>query len=79
VRENVDARGRRLLTEARLRVLEASEDGGYVSATCRGSGAQWNVGFEDGRWRCDCPAAEFGRRCAHVVALQLVCVMEPRR
>ena len=80
MREAADVRARRLLVEGRLRVLEASEDNGYIAATCRGdSGSEWDVAYEDGAWRCECPAWGYGKRCAHVRALQLVCVMEPRR
>ncbi len=79
MRENADVKARRLLVEARLRILEADEDAGIVAAECRGdSGAMYRVGYDGARgWRCSCPT--FGPRCSHVRALQLVGVMGPRR
>ncbi len=79
MRENADLKARRLLVEARLRILEAHEDDGAVVAECRGdSGAMYKVGYDGERgWWCSCPT--LGPRCSHVRALQLVVVMEPRR
>jgi hypothetical protein len=79
VRENADVKARRLLIEARLRILEADEESAIVVAECRGdSGAIYGLGYDgERRWWCDCPT--YGARCSHVRALQLVCVMEPRR
>jgi hypothetical protein len=65
-RENVESKGRRYLTEGRLRVLLVK--GGRVFAECRGAGAIWHPSFIGGRWVCDCPRG----RCCHLVALQLV-------
>jgi uncharacterized Zn finger protein len=77
VRENAAAKGRRLLTEGRLCVLEVNEHGGTASAEVRGdSGAMYVVGRREEGWFCSCPAKT---RCGHLVALQLVVVLEPRR
>lgn len=71
MRENVDARARRLLTEGRL-VVEFARDE-VVAATCRGSGTFHRVGHDPEQgWHCTCEAGGFRRRCAHVLALQLV-------
>ena len=77
-RENADVKARRLLVEARLRIIDADEEGGIVHAECRGdSGAIYHVGYDgERRWHCSCPS--FGPRCSHVRSLQLVTVMEPR-
>ena len=73
-REDVDARGRRLLAEGRLTVRLVGV--ATISATCRGdSGDVHKVGYAAGAWSCDCPART---RCAHLVALQLV-TLRPTR
>ena len=68
-RENVEAKGRRYLLEGRLTVERV--DGRSVVASCRGNGDVYKLGFDPRArsWRCACPAR---RRCAHLVALQLV-------
>jgi uncharacterized Zn finger protein len=75
VRENAAAKGRRLLTEGRLRVL--SIDASTATAEVRGdSGAVYRVAREhSGRWSCSCQALG---RCSHLVALMLVVAFEPR-
>jgi len=70
-RENAQAKGRRLLTEGRLRVLRI-ERSGLIVAECRGdSGEVYTLGFEPmwGQWRCTCEAKG---RCSHIIALMLV-------
>jgi hypothetical protein len=74
-RESVETKGRRYLTEGRLQVLEVGP--GVVRATCRGDGAVHRLGWWHGRWGCSCSAGQFGRQCAHLVALRLV-VVDPR-
>jgi uncharacterized Zn finger protein len=72
VADNVETKGRRLLTEGRLIVTEVGERG--VIAECRGdSGAVYTLGYrhDESRWGCTCPARG---RCAHLVALQLVTI-----
>jgi len=75
-RENAQAKGRRLLTEGRLRVLRI-ERSGLIVAECRGdSGEVYTLGFEPmwGQWRCSCPAKGV---CSHLQALMLVVVKQP--
>jgi uncharacterized Zn finger protein len=78
-RENVDVKGRRLLTEGRLDIHKIEQgDRGLVWATCRGdSGASYTLGFDPRnlQWRCTCEAR---RRCSHLVALQLVVTRSTR-
>lgn len=71
VRENAQAKGLRYLAEHRLTVLRV--DGERLQAECRGAGAVYRVGWQDGRWSCDCPALG---ACAHLYALQAVTVRE---
>ena len=76
MRENADTKARRLLVEARVRVLTANEDNGYLSAEVRGdSGRVYITSYDDGAWTCTCAARS---RCSHARALMLVSVMEPR-
>ena len=70
-RENAQAKGRRLLTEGRLRVLRV-ERSGLIVAECRGdSGEVYGLGFAPvaHEWRCTCEAKG---RCSHIIALMLV-------
>jgi hypothetical protein len=78
VRENAAGKGRRLLTEGRLRVRDVDEASATVSAECRGdSGLTYMVGRDEaGRWFCACEAKG---RCSHQIALQLVVAFKPRR
>lgn len=74
-RESVEEKGRRLLVEGRLTLLDVGKSNGFVLAECRGdTGAQYVLGFDPGarEWRCTC---ENKGRCSHVVALQLVTVL----
>jgi hypothetical protein len=67
VRETVGAKARRYLVEGRLVVHHVDER--TARAECRGDGATWPLGFEDGRWWCACPTRG---RCSHQLALGLV-------
>jgi uncharacterized Zn finger protein len=68
MREDVQAKGRRYVTEGRLRVIR-SEDR-VIRATCRGQGETYRLGYDhDSGWFCNCAARG---RCCHLVALQLV-------
>lgn len=71
-RESVEVKGRRYLTEGRLHVHRAGPD--HIVATCRGAGTLHRCGYDTGTWWCHCPAR---KRCAHLVALQLVAAPEP--
>lgn len=73
-REDAAAKGARYLTEHRL-VVEAV-DTQRIAASCRGSGEVYQLGYERGGWHCDCPALG---RCAHLLALQAVCIAPPIR
>jgi uncharacterized Zn finger protein len=73
--EDAAAKGRRLLGEGRLTVLQITPQ--LIYAQVRGdSGAVYNVGYEAGKneWRCSCEARG---RCSHIRALQLVTVIAP--
>jgi uncharacterized Zn finger protein len=66
-RENIDTKGRRLLTEGRVQIVEVGPLA--ISALVRGdSGEVYTTGWV-GDWACTCEARG---RCSHLVALQLV-------
>ena len=71
-REDALTKGKRYLTEARLRVLTVEAD--RIQALCRGSGTIWHLGWAPGGWWCNCTARTL---CSHLVALQCVVVVEP--
>ena len=71
MRENYQRKAARYVTEARLSVERVDRSG--IRATCRGSGAVYELGYENGRWHCSCPAHGV---CAHIYALQLCTVRE---
>ena len=67
-RESAHVKGRRLLTEGRLRVVACSER--HVVAHCIGdSGERYLLSADHRTWTCSCPALG---RCSHLVALMLV-------
>jgi hypothetical protein len=70
-RESVDAKARRYLGEARVKVDYAETFA--VRATARGGAAVYRVSYTGGSWSCDCPARG---RCAHLAAVGLIA---PRR
>lgn len=76
MRESAALKGRRLLSEGRLRVLAVSE--ATAEAECRGdSGMTYVLGRDaSGRWECSCEAKG---RCSHLIALQLVVSLKPRK
>jgi uncharacterized Zn finger protein len=76
VRENARGKSVRYLAEARLRILECSEDSGTLSAEVRGNGRIYVVAHGAEGWSCSCPA--LGENCAHVLACKSVTVLEPR-
>jgi uncharacterized Zn finger protein len=72
VRENAHAKAARYLAEARLTVEQVNKD--LVRATCRGSGAVYDVGWTSMfGWSCSCPAKG---RCSHLLALMAVTVRQ---
>jgi len=74
MRENVEKKGRRYATDARL--LIEYVDGRTIRAQCRGNGAIYQLGYDGERWYCNCAALG---RCSHLVALQLVTVPHSAR
>lgn len=68
VAEGAPSKARRYLTEGRLRITGHAH--GYVTATCRGDGTTYDLGFNSRYWYCDCPARS--DQCAHLRALRLV-------
>lgn len=68
-----------ILAEGRLTVERMRGDG-LIVARCKGfsDGEVYALGYDprgDGEWRCTCKAnTDFHRRCAHLMALQLVVV-----
>lgn len=70
-RENAQDKGRRYLSESRLRVVYVKPGDPRIRATCRGDGETYKLGFDPVRsWWCECPAKT--RECSHLVALRLV-------
>ena len=68
MRENSEAKGRRYLAEGRLNITMISNS--RIVARCRGGeGNDYDLGYDSGRWYCDCPALG---PCAHLQALWLV-------
>ena len=69
-RETIESKARRYLAEARLTVTAV--DGDLVTATCRGQGEQYDLGYDPARgWWCTCAARG---RCAHLIALMSVTI-----
>jgi hypothetical protein len=75
VRENVETKARRYLTEGRVRIRLLNEESGVVDAEVRGNGAVYAVDHDDKGWSCDCAART---ECAHIAALKCVTVLKPR-
>jgi hypothetical protein len=71
MRESAERKGRHYLHEGRL--IAERIDPAEIRATCRGGGAVYSLGYENGRWHCDCPALG---RCAHLCTLMSVVVRE---
>lgn len=67
MRENAATKARRYLTEARVIVTTAAP--GNVTATARGDGAIYHLGYS-GHWWCSCPVRT--DQCAHLIALRLI-------
>lgn len=67
-RESIDAKARRYLGEARVRIRIVDRD--HVEADVLGADSAIYETTHNGRgWRCSCPAR---RQCAHIRALQLL-------
>lgn len=75
-REDAAAKARRYLTEARVRVLRCDEEDHVIVAEVRGDGRIYVAGRDELGWYCDCDART--ESCAHLQALKLISVLEPR-
>ena len=62
-------KARRYICEGRLSIGSVN---GSVTATAKGDGAIYHLGWERGRWFCDCPCMT--DQCSHLKALRLVVV-----
>jgi hypothetical protein len=76
MRENAEAKARRYLAEGRVRVIACDEAAGTIVAEVRGNGAIYAAGHGPKGWACECDAKS--KSCAHILALKLVTVLEPR-
>ncbi len=70
-RSSLTERALQLIAEGRLVVTLV--DGEQVQATVRGTDTTHLVGYRRGGWYCDCQAHQYGQRCTHLAAVQLVC------
>jgi hypothetical protein len=75
LRENVETKARRYLTEGRVRIGICNEESGIANAEVRGNGAVYLVDHDERGWSCDCQART---ECAHIAALKCVMVLRPR-
>lgn len=66
-RETRDQKALRLLSEHRVRFLQA--DGRSAVADVRGDTGDYLLTYADGRWQCPCAA--YGR-CSHIIAAMIV-------
>jgi hypothetical protein len=76
VREDAATKAKRYLAEARVRVLASDEDDGTIAAEVRGDGRIYASGRDETGWYCDCQART--ENCAHLRALRLISVLEPK-
>jgi uncharacterized Zn finger protein len=76
VRENAESKARRYLTEGRVRIIACDEAAGTIMGEVRGTGAVYAAGHGLKGWACNCPAKS--TNCAHILALKLLTVLEPR-
>ncbi|MDP9337027.1 MAG: hypothetical protein M3Q30_27445 [Actinomycetota bacterium] len=67
-RESATVKAVRLLVQGRVRVSLVRA--GRCWATVNGDTSTYSVGCARGQWHCSCPA--YGRRCAHIRAVQAV-------
>ncbi len=70
-RSSLTERALQLIADGRLVVTLV--DGEQVQATVRGTDTTHLVGYRRGGWYCDCQAHQYGQRCTHLAAVQLVC------
>lgn len=72
MREAVEMKGRRYLTEGRLTITYVRH--GSARAICRGKDAVYTIALDGDQWSCSCPAR---RRCSHIMAAQRVIFSGP--
>ncbi len=67
----IDEKAKSILADGRLEVHTVHRD--HVHALVHGNNGTYSVtyGPRDG-WACGCPAGQHGRRCSHLVAVELV-------
>ncbi len=67
----IDEKAKAVLADGRVEVRAVHRD--YVHALVHGNNGTYSVtyGPRDG-WVCGCPAGRHGRRCSHLVAVELV-------
>lgn len=68
-----------IIAEKRLKLEVVGDPArpGLILASCRGSDAVYQLGYDPkrSRWGCTCEASsKFGRVCSHLLALQMVTV-----
>jgi hypothetical protein len=68
-------KGANYVAQGRLIVRALDEYAGTVQADCRGVGAVYALGRDEGGWFCSCRARG---TCSHLHALGLVVALEPR-
>ena len=76
MRETIDAKAQRYLTEARVRILHCDEEAGVIEAEVRGDSRRYSTGRDAEGWYCSCAART--RDCSHVRALRLITILELR-
>jgi hypothetical protein len=76
MRENAESKARRYLAEGRVRIIACDEAASTIVAEVRGTGAIYAAGHGPKGWACECDARS--NACAHILALKLVSVLEPR-
>jgi hypothetical protein len=70
-RESANEKGRRYITEGRLRVVYVKPNDPRIRATARGDGQTYRLGYDPmPGWFCDCPAKTTD--CSHLIGLRLV-------
>lgn len=76
MREAVDAKARRYLSDARVRVLHCDEEAAIIEAEIRGDSRLYSTGRDADGWFCSSAARTVD--CSHVRALRLITILEPR-
>ncbi len=71
-RETKQAKALRLLSQARMSVVQASDTG--FEAEVRGDTGRHHVDWSRGSWHCTCPHLARTTACSHILAALLVWV-----